>query len=128
MAATKTKCNLCIGMLPLNDAAHPLIVVRPQRPTHTHDFDRRSHSVVQWLTAPNCLHSLLPGSVAYEGRVIARTQSTNADNPKIRTVMTLSLAVAKIRLRRWIAAASRGGHALRQCPASRRVFDSAHRW
>jgi hypothetical protein len=38
-----------------------------QCPTHTHDFDRRSHSVVQWFVAPNCLHSLLPGSVAYEG-------------------------------------------------------------
>jgi hypothetical protein len=55
---------------------------------------------------------LLPGSVAYEGCVIARTQSTNADIPKNRDVMTLSLAAAKIRSSRWTAAA----------------FDSAHQW
>jgi hypothetical protein len=45
----------------------PSLAARTQRPTHTHDLERRSHSAVQWFVAPNCGHSLLPGSVAYDG-------------------------------------------------------------
>jgi hypothetical protein len=64
---------------------------------HTQAFVRRSHLAVQLLAVPNCLHSLLPGSVANEGCETASTQNTKANIPRIRNVIARSLAAPPAR-------------------------------